>query len=138
MAWHPGLADWVPLRDFPFLERAASSESHPMPAPLPYWPMPVQAPQISVETTTSVLAVASLILSLLSLAITPFPAFICGWLAKSEIRQNPALGGKRLAQAGILIAWFFLFVYLLLLLALALPWLGALWLMSTGSSGGPN
>lgn len=116
LGWHPGLANWLPLRDLPFLKSAVSSEVQPMPARVPERSEPVQPPLNSVGTTLSALAVISLILSLLSFVITPLPALICGWLAKSRIRRNPRLGGMELARSGIWIAWFFLALFLMLYL----------------------
>lgn len=112
MAWHEGLPSWVPLSDLPFLQGAVSSARHPFPPPLPYQPVQSRPAQLSVETSTSALAIAALILSLFSPGITPFPAIICGRLALSEIRKNPSLGGVGIAKAGLMIAYFFVAIYI--------------------------
>jgi hypothetical protein len=74
-------------------------------------------PDIVPVTTqkTSALAVASLVCSLLSLVICVgwLPGILCGHLAKSRIRRNPALKGSGLATAGLAIG------YLILLLEVA-------------------
>ena len=59
---------------------------------------------------TSGLAIASLVCSLLSLltCIGWLPGIICGHLAKSRIRRNPALKGKGLATAGLVIGYLIL------------------------------
>jgi Domain of unknown function (DUF4190) len=59
---------------------------------------------------TSRLAIASLVCSLLSLitCVGWLPGIICGHLAKSRIRRNPALKGSGLATAGLLIGYLLL------------------------------
>ncbi|HEX3855783.1 MAG TPA: DUF4190 domain-containing protein [Verrucomicrobiae bacterium] len=76
-------------------------------------PLPDTVPVIAQKT--SALAVASLVCSLLSLVtcVGWLPGIICGHLAKSRIRRNPALKGNGLASAGLAIG------YLILLLEVA-------------------
>ncbi|HTV40339.1 MAG TPA: DUF4190 domain-containing protein [Candidatus Sulfotelmatobacter sp.] len=72
---------------------------------------PEQTPQVPVPAPvvhrTSGLAVASLVCSLSSpiLCIGWIPGIICGHLARSAIRRNPALTGKSLATAGLIISY---------------------------------
>lgn len=57
---------------------------------------------------TSGLAVASLVCSLSSAVICVgwIPGIICGHLARYAMRRNPALTGKSLATAGLIISYF--------------------------------
>jgi hypothetical protein len=91
-----------------FSENAGFDMSADVPPPLPDT-VPV------VVQKTSALAVASLVCSLSSLVtcVGWFPGIICGHLAKSRIRRNPALKGNGLATAGLAIG------YLILLLEVA-------------------
>jgi hypothetical protein len=59
---------------------------------------------------TSRLAIASLVCSLLSLVtcLGWLPGIICGHMAKSRIRRNPALKGRGLATAGLVIGYLVL------------------------------
>jgi hypothetical protein len=69
---------------------------------------PPPLPDVVVTTQkTSGLAIASLICSLSSLitCIGWLPGIICGHLAKSRLRRNPALKGNGLATAGLVIGY---------------------------------
>ncbi len=59
--------------------------------------------------TTNGLAVASLILGILSLTgcgcMTGIPAIICGTMAKNAIRQDPTQTGDGFAKAGVICGW---------------------------------
>jgi Domain of unknown function (DUF4190) len=71
-------------------------------------PLPDTVPVTAQKT--SALAVASLVCSLLSLVtcVGWLPGIICGHLAKSRIRRNPALKGNGLATAGLVIGYMIL------------------------------
>ncbi len=61
-------------------------------------------------THTSGLAIASVVLSCLSVLVGPFgflPGIICGHLARSECRRNPALTGAGFALAGLIVGYIF-------------------------------
>lgn len=60
----------------------------------------------------SSLALLSLVVSF-GLAIGCLPAIVLGHLARARIRRNPALGGKRLAMAGLAIGYIMLVLTLL-------------------------
>jgi hypothetical protein len=57
---------------------------------------------------TSGLAIASLILSCLTVVAGPFgciPGIVCGHLARAKCRKNPALTGSGMATAGLIIGY---------------------------------
>lgn len=70
-------------------------------------PTPPDATPAPIAHRTSGLAVASLVCSLSSpiLCIGWIPGIICGHLARYAIRRNPALTGKSLATAGLIISY---------------------------------
>jgi serine/threonine protein kinase len=73
--------------------------------------------QISVDDNrTSGLAIASLILSCLTVILGPFgciPGIICGHLARAKCRKDPALKGAGMASAGLIVGYTLLAVGLL-------------------------
>ena len=67
----------------------------------------------------SVLAIASLVLSVLSIFIGPLgslPGIICGHMAISKSKRNPNIGGQGLAVAGLIIGYIFIVLYSLAIL----------------------
>jgi len=73
-------------------------------------PPPFTGYNATTAQRTSRLAIASLVCSLSSLitCIGWLPGIICGHLAKSRLRRNPALKGKGLATAGLVIGYLIL------------------------------
>jgi hypothetical protein len=70
---------------------------------------------------TSRLAIASLVLSLSALLLGPLgfiPGIICGHLALSSIKQDPALKGRGIALAGLIVGY--VYIALLVLAAIGL------------------
>lgn len=70
-------------------------------------PAPLQR-RSQLEGNRSSLAVASLVLSLLSLILGPLgyvPGIICGHLARSRMRRNAGLRGAGFAKAGLMIGY---------------------------------
>ena len=70
------------------------------------------------EKKSEGLAVASIILSAMSLMIGPFgaiPGIACGIAAKKRIARSPELSGKGLAQAGIIIGAIGMLIYVVLM-----------------------
>lgn len=68
---------------------------------------------------TSGLAIASLVLSCVTVVFGPFgciPGIICGHLARSDCRKNPALRGDGTALAGLIIGYLFVTLFLLVVL----------------------
>lgn len=67
------------------------------------------AEQVAQAAETSGLAIAALILSILSFVglgpLGSIPGIICGHMAKAEIRRNPNVGGDGLATAGLIIGY---------------------------------
>ncbi len=110
--WQEGLANWQPLGQIAAAFGDAPPPLRPpaMPGvPAPYYPagtmMPIGAPP------TSGLAIASLVLGVLSLIIvvTCLPAIICGHLALSQIKQSAGrLGGRGMAITGLVTGYFFI------------------------------
>lgn len=58
---------------------------------------------------TSILAISSLIASILGLTVVPtlgsIIGLILGYVARREIRESPTLTGEGLAKAGIILGW---------------------------------
>ena len=139
LAWTEGMQGWRPL--FEVFASAAAAPSR-VPPPLPPQP-PVPAPMASKFTLppavsgpskggsvqTSGLAVASLVLGILSpflFILTGVPAMICGYRALAKIKRSAGtLKGGGFAMAGIIIAsaWCCL-IMCGLLLAIIIPNLG--------------
>jgi len=74
-------------------------------------PMAAAAPAPGQVSKTSGLAIASLVLSLLTLLIGPFgfiPGIICGHIARAKIANSPNLKGSGLAKAGLIVGYIFL------------------------------
>ncbi len=78
--------------------------------------VPVQS-----TSTTNGLAIASLILSLLSISI---PGVVCGHIARKQIRTNPEQTGDGLALAGLIIGYLAIAVYGLFIAVYAVIILG--------------
>ena len=77
------------------------------------------------------LAIASLILSCLTVFLGPFgclPGIVCGHLARKQIRQHPDIRGREFALAGLIVGYAYLAIVLMLILAIVffvfLPTLG--------------
>ncbi|MBN1385057.1 MAG: DUF4190 domain-containing protein [Elusimicrobia bacterium] len=67
--------------------------------------------EVNVPVKTSGMAVASLVCSILAVIIGPLgflPGIIFGHIANSQIEEDPKLGGKGLATAGLIIGYVFL------------------------------
>jgi hypothetical protein len=73
-----------------------------------------------VAPKTSGLAVASLVCSIGSFIIIPFgfiPGIICGHMALKRIAQTPALRGRGMAKAGLIIGYVAVALCLLVVIA---------------------
>jgi hypothetical protein len=136
LAWTDGLADWVPLSSLPGFS--------PIPAPPPLnAPIPLQTryvpPQFQYQpqpspasrpTSTSGLAIASLVCGILSLVILPIisslPAIICGHLARSQVKTSGGtIGGAGIALAGLIMGYLgFFCIGLIVFAGIALPVFG--------------
>lgn len=84
--------------------------------------MPEFHPEMSSVRRTSGLAIASLVLSCLSVALGPFgffPGIICGHLARSECRRDPNVDGDGLAVAGLIVGYLFLVISFVVCLVFA-------------------
>ncbi|HZR21759.1 MAG TPA: DUF4190 domain-containing protein [Verrucomicrobiae bacterium] len=90
-----------------------------LPAKLPLRP-PQQAVAAPIAAKTSGLAVASLVCSIGSFVIIPLfiPGIICGHVAMKRIAQNPALRGRGMAKAGLIIGYVALVLSVLVVVAI--------------------
>ena len=132
-AWYEGAAGWAPLSSVPGV-----SSGSPGTSPAPISPQAEAAtPSAPAVTTpmaggpvasvpapsgqTEPLAIWSLVLSLLGvcgfcctpIVITGIGGVVCGHLALSRIGANPALQGRGLAMAGLIIGYFAIVGWLL-------------------------
>ncbi len=130
--WMDGQPDWARLSALPGLEPAA-----PAPAPEPLLPEPMDREELAgAELSTSPratgshvpvvrrnpagpasrLAVASLVLGVISLSVIPLlpalPAIVCGHLARRRIRRSEGtLAGDGLALGGLITGYLSLFLF---------------------------
>ncbi len=103
--WWEGQATWVPLRQSPFF---ATPLPPPAVPPVPVG-MPVP-PHITPMGPTSRLAIWSLVCACLSFfccVFTSIPAIILGHMGLGEIKRNPALQGRGMALAGLVLGYVF-------------------------------
>lgn len=134
LAWAEGQTGWVPLSSFPGLASAPPPVPVAGPPELPSSATARAAASAAMSSaatrppTTSGVAVASLVLGILSVTILPIlasiPAVICGHVARSSIRQaGPALRGEGLALAGLIMGYLgiALIPVLAILAGMALP-----------------
>jgi Family of unknown function (DUF6805)/Domain of unknown function (DUF4190) len=77
------------------------------PAPAAHAPERAASASKPDGTKLSALALASLVCSTV-LGIGCIPGIICGHLARARLRRNPALQGKGMANAGLIISYAFL------------------------------
>ncbi len=109
--WWEGQANWMPLGQSPLAATlsAASPGAAPMaPSPLPGTLSPGQVPASAPET--SKLAIWALVCGCLSLLCSLFasiPAIILGHMGLAEIKKNPALQGRGMAMAGMILGYVF-------------------------------
>ncbi len=75
---------------------------------------------------TSGLAIASLILSCLSIVLGPFgaiPGIICGHISRNECKKDQTLDGSGMALAGLIIGYIFSVLILLSLSFFLVAWI---------------
>jgi uncharacterized protein DUF4190/uncharacterized protein DUF4339 len=107
--WWEGQANWAPLGESSLA--AALSPASPAPAPVIGGPLPgtpAVAPVNATVPETSKLAVWALVCGCLSLIcnlLTAIPAIIFGHMGLSEIKKNPAIPGRGMAMAGMIIGY---------------------------------
>ena len=111
LVWYEGAPDWLPILSVPELKPAI-----------------VEAPtvptyRLGIPAATSPLAIASMVLGIISLTMFPLlpgiPAVICGHLSLKEIRRSGgAVRGRGLAIAGLVTGYISVAIMLLLLLGL--------------------
>jgi hypothetical protein len=119
-AWYEGAAGWVPLSAVPGVTGAPASSSASIPpatspsvtAVPPVADGAVAPTTIVVAAPTEPLAIWSFVLSLVGLLgfccggpVLGIAAVICGHLGLSKINANPALQGRGLAMAGLIIGY---------------------------------
>lgn len=133
LAWREGMTTWVPLANV-LSPAAAANTAAPAAFPVSYPAYGRSYPE------TSPLAIASLVLGLLSLLgcmfLTAVPGAICGHMALSKIRRSQGyITGEGIAIAGLVtsycalfitVAAFVLFIIVPMALAIGLPVLDSL------------
>ncbi len=117
-AWSEGANAWVQLADLPSL---LSPPAQPVAPHLPPSAAPVIEPVAHRSHPTSGLAVASMILGILSVtfvvpAVSGIAGAICGHLARARIRRSgETIAGDGMAVAGLITSYIGLFIILLAL-----------------------
>jgi hypothetical protein len=99
--WWEGQAGWIPLGQSPFAIAAAPVS--PVETPTTSYP-------IGNTLLTSKLAIWALVCGCLSLFCSLFasiPAIILGHMGLTEIKKNPAIQGRGLALAGMILGYIF-------------------------------
>jgi hypothetical protein len=108
LGWREGMPAWQPLSQFAeFVEVQPSGPPPPTPVVARTTALSGAAP--TATTKTEPLAIWSLVLSLVGLFCCGFvlgvPGIVCGHLALSKIQKEPALQGRGLAIAGLVIGY---------------------------------
>ena len=101
--WWQGQAGWVPLSQTPFAGPGAPVVLGAPPTPAVPYPAGAPAP-------TSKLAIWALVCGCLSLVCGLFasiPAIILGHMGLSEVKKNPAVQGRGMALAGVILGYIF-------------------------------
>jgi hypothetical protein len=122
LVWEEGMADWVKADTVLTPNTQSSSQEAPFAAS----PVPpassIPSPFPSAAKKDSTLAIVTLVSGIISipcifccglLGIVPI---ITGHLALSEFKKNPTLSGKGMAQAGLIMGYFTLVVYILIMI----------------------
>jgi len=112
LVWQQGTANWVKF-----------SEALNLPAPgASGEPIPVLSPTPVVQTNA--LAITSLVLGIISLiccgVLTGAAAAICGHIAISQIKANPAQGGRGMALAGLIMGYIGLAISILMIVIMSI------------------
>jgi hypothetical protein len=115
LVWWDGQPGWIPLSQSPY----AATTAPPIPPP----PVPpiTAGPRTTIpgaSPKTSQLAIWALVCGVAEFfcGITFLPAIILGHLALSETKKNPALQGRGMAWAGLVLGYVYI-----LLIAISLP-----------------
>jgi hypothetical protein len=131
LAWYEGAPDWMPILALPDLQ--------PLAVKVPPIPpiRPVPANGSAAQMPTSPLAIASMVLGIVSLSVFPLvpgiPAVICGHLSLKEIRRSAgAVGGRGAAIAGLVTGY----MSVAIMLAVIVGILAFVGIASTHHSGG--
>jgi len=123
MAWAEGMEDWQPVSSLSLVSEAVPTPLSGSPPPVPVR-IPGTAPAVTGQPETSGLAIASLVLGILSFlltCLTAVPAVICGHLALSKIkRSGGSLSGGGMAIAGLIMGYVFI-AMIPILAGLAIP-----------------
>jgi hypothetical protein len=116
-AWWQGQSGWVPLSQTPF--GGASAPAAPVVPGAP--PVPAAPYPAGVTAPTSKLAIWALVCGCLSLLCGLFasiPAIILGHMGVSEIKKNPAVQGRGMALAGMILGYVFTVLIVIYLVSL--------------------
>ncbi len=119
LGWREGMAAWQPLSQFPEFAQSDPGAIPPAAeavATIPAYPAAVPMPTARTEP----LAIWSLVLSLVGLFCCGFVfgaiGVVCGHLALSKIGREPALQGRPMAIAGLVIGYVAVAFWLLWIL----------------------
>lgn len=108
MVWQQGTPNWVKLST---VLSAPSAPPIPVEPVIPAATVPGNAiPAAATPTKTNGFAITSLVLSIIGLVcctslLFNILAVVFGHLALSQLKKNPAQGGKNLATAGLIIGY---------------------------------
>jgi hypothetical protein len=111
LAWYEGAPDWLPILSVPELVPPRAE------------PPSVPGYRLAPQSPTSPLAIASLVLGIVSLTLFPLlpgiPAVVCGHLSLKEIHRSAgAIGGRGAAIAGLVTGYISVAIMILLLVGL--------------------
>jgi uncharacterized membrane protein len=121
--WWEGQSGWAPLGQTPLA--ATGSPTSAAPAPIVPGALPGTTPGAAAPETSK-LAIWALVCGCLSLLCSLFasiPAIILGHMGLSEIKKNPAIQGRGMAMAGMILGYVFttlIIVYLVFVVVIFL------------------
>lgn len=120
--WWEGQANWIPLGQSSLMATLAPAS----PGPAPTVPSPVSGATASAQVNmaapeTSKLAIWALVCGCASLFCSLFasiPAIILGHKGLAEIKKNPAIQGRGMAMAGMILGYVFTTLIVLYIIAI--------------------
>ena len=112
--WWDGQKDWVPLNQTPFGGLPPGAPVIPGTAAAAAYPVGVAAPTSQLAIWALVCGCASILCSVFS----AIPAIILGHMGLSEIKKNPALQGRGMALAGMILGYIITALFVLYLIGI--------------------
>ncbi|NJK90534.1 MAG: DUF4190 domain-containing protein [Blastochloris sp.] len=121
LVWEEGMKDWVKAGDAlpslnqppPEIPVATPNQAWPDPQVHPY---PAQARDSSLAIVSLVSGIISLVTFIFCCGILGLVPIVTGHLALREIRDQPGLSGKGMAQAGLIMGYISLSITVLIIL----------------------